>query len=43
MIEWLDENFDAEAEEFKEQMEILEGLVNPIVTKLHGDEQASTG
>ncbi len=39
-IEWLDENSDAEAEEFKEQKELLEGVVTPIVTKLYGDQQA---
>ena len=37
-IEWLDENSDAEAEEFKEQKEQLEGVVNPIITKLYGEQ-----
>ena len=37
-IEWLDENSDAEAEEFKEQKEELEGVVNPIITKLYGQQ-----
>ena len=37
-IEWLDENSDAETEEFKEQKEELEGVVNPIITKLYGEQ-----
>lgn len=42
-IEWLDENSDAEAEEFKEQKEQLEGVVTPIVSKLYGQQAPPPG
>ena len=35
-IEWLDGHSDAETEEFKSKKEELEGVVNPIITKLYG-------
>lgn len=34
-IEWLDSNAEAETEEFKSKKEELEGVVNPIISKLY--------
>jgi heat shock protein 5 len=38
-IEWLDSNAEAETEEFKAQKEELEGVVNPIISKLYGQQE----
>ena len=35
-LEWLDENPQATAEEYKDKLKELEGVTNPIVTKLYG-------
>ena len=37
-IEWLDSNGDADTAEFKEKKEELEGIVNPIITKLYEEQ-----
>lgn len=38
-IKWLDENQDADPEQYKQQKTELESVVNPIISKLY----ASTG
>jgi len=35
-LEWLDENPQASADEYKDRLKELEGVTNPIVTKLYG-------
>ena len=35
-LEWLDENTQATADEYKDRLKELEGVTNPIVTKLYG-------
>ena len=42
-IEWLDSNSEAETEEFKSKKEELEGVVNPIITKLYGNQPPPSG
>merc|ERR1711907_128329 len=42
-IEWLDENQDAEAEQFKEQKKEVEDLVQPIISALYEGAGASAG
>merc|ERR1712147_117980 len=34
-LDWLDENDDAEVEEFEEKQKELEGIANPIMSKLY--------
>merc|ERR1719379_2795146 len=36
-IEWLEENQDAEAEQFKEQKKAVEEIVQPIISGLYGE------
>merc|ERR1712137_1329179 len=36
-IDWLDENPEADAEEYKEKQTELEGICNPIVSKLYAE------
>jgi len=36
-IDWLDENEDADADEYKEKLTELEGVCNPIVSKLYAE------
>lgn len=36
-IEWLEENQDAEAEEYKEQKKTVEDIVTPIISALYKD------
>jgi len=37
-IDWLDENAESDAEEYKEKLTELEGVCNPIVQKLYAEE-----
>ncbi|KAI9302514.1 heat shock 70 kDa protein [Cunninghamella echinulata] len=41
-IDWLDENPNAEKEDYDEKREELESIVNPITSKLYGDGSAPT-
>merc|ERR1712048_644109 len=34
-LDWLDENDDAEVEEFEEKQKELEGIANPIMSKIY--------
>merc|ERR1712062_353888 len=40
-IEWLERNQMAEVEEFKDKQKELENIFNPIIKKLHGNNQQS--
>merc|ERR1712037_127076 len=40
-LDWLDENEDAEVEDFKEKHEELEGIANPVISKIY--KQSSAG
>jgi len=42
-IDWLDENAEGEAEEYKEKLTELEGKCNPIVQKLYAESGAAEG
>jgi len=42
-LDWLDENAEADAEEYKEKQTELEGVCNPIVTKLYQEHGAPGG
>jgi heat shock protein 5 len=42
-IDWLDENHEAEAAEYKEKLTELEGKCNPIIQKLYKDSGAGGG
>lgn len=42
-IEWLDGHSEAETEEFKSKKEALEGIVNPIISKLYGQQAPPPG
>merc|ERR1719453_2918182 len=42
-LEWLDENPDAEKEAYDEKKEELEGVANPIMTKLYADGAGGEG
>lgn len=42
-IEWLDGHSEAETEEFKSKKETLEGIVNPIISKLYGQQAPPSG
>jgi heat shock protein 5 len=42
-LEWLDENPDAEKEAYDEKKEELEGVANPIMTKLYADAGGEGG
>jgi len=42
-IDWLDENPEADAEEYKEKQTELEGVCNPIVQKLYADGAGGAG
>merc|ERR1712045_445052 len=44
-LDWLDENDDAEVEEFEKKQKELEGIANPIMSKLYkgGDKSGGDG
>ena len=42
-LEWLDENPQATADDYKDRLKELEGVTNPIVTKLYGAGGAPGG
>ena len=42
-LEWLDENPQATADEYKDRLKELEGVTNPIVTKLYGSGGGAGG
>ena len=42
-LEWLDENPQATADDYKDRLKELEGVTNPIVTKLYGSGGAPGG
>lgn len=42
-LDWLDENDDAEVEEFEEKQKELEGIANPIMSKLYQQGQGGAG
>merc|ERR1712224_11622 len=42
-LDWLDENDDAEVEEFEEKQKELEGIANPIMSKIYQGEGGEGG
>lgn len=42
-LDWLDENSDAEAEEFKEKQKEVEKVSNPIMRKVYGGAGGAPG
>merc|ERR1711981_146982 len=42
-LDWLDENDDAEVEEFEEKQKELEGIANPIMSKIYQQNGGAGG